>query len=29
MDAGRCSAQLYTGPWDDVGSPERLQALNR
>jgi MurNAc alpha-1-phosphate uridylyltransferase len=29
MDAGRCSAQLYTGLWEDVGSPERLHALNR
>ena len=29
MAQGRCSAQLYTGLWEDVGSPERLQALNR
>jgi MurNAc alpha-1-phosphate uridylyltransferase len=29
MTRGRCSAQLYTGLWEDVGSPERLQALNR
>ena len=28
MAAGRCSAQLYTGLWEDVGTPERLQALN-
>jgi len=28
MAAGRCSAELYTGPWEDVGTPERLQALN-
>ncbi len=28
MAAGRCSAQLYTGPWEDVGTPERLAALN-
>jgi len=28
MDAGRCSAALYTGRWTDVGTPERLQALN-
>jgi len=28
MAAKRCSAQLYTGLWEDVGSPERLQALN-
>jgi MurNAc alpha-1-phosphate uridylyltransferase len=29
MAAGRCSAQLYTGLWEDVGTPERLAALNR
>jgi MurNAc alpha-1-phosphate uridylyltransferase len=28
MALGRCSAQLYTGPWEDVGTPERLAALN-
>lgn len=28
MDAGRVSAQLYTGRWTDVGTPERLAALN-
>ena len=28
MAAGRCSAELYTGPWEDVGTPERLKALN-
>jgi MurNAc alpha-1-phosphate uridylyltransferase len=28
MAAGRCSAEFYTGPWEDVGTPERLQALN-
>jgi MurNAc alpha-1-phosphate uridylyltransferase len=28
MAAGRCSAQLYTGPWEDVGTAARLQALN-
>jgi MurNAc alpha-1-phosphate uridylyltransferase len=28
MEAGRCSAQLYTGLWEDVGTPERLAALN-
>jgi MurNAc alpha-1-phosphate uridylyltransferase len=28
MEAGRCSAQLYTGSWEDVGTPERLAALN-
>jgi MurNAc alpha-1-phosphate uridylyltransferase len=29
MAAGRCSAQLYTGLWEDVGTPERLAALNK
>ena len=28
MAAKRCSAQLYTGLWEDVGTPERLQVLN-
>ncbi|MBP6395804.1 MAG: nucleotidyltransferase family protein [Giesbergeria sp.] len=28
MDAGRVGASLYTGRWTDVGTPERLQALN-
>ncbi|MFT4190821.1 MAG: nucleotidyltransferase family protein [Comamonas sp.] len=28
MDAGRVSAQLYTGRWTDVGTPERLAQLN-
>ena len=28
MDAGRVSAQLYAGRWTDVGTPERLAALN-
>lgn len=28
MDNGRVSAQLYTGPWTDVGTPERLAQLN-
>jgi N-acetyl-alpha-D-muramate 1-phosphate uridylyltransferase len=28
MAAGRCSAQLYTGPWEDIGTPQRLQAVN-
>ena len=26
--AKRCSAELYRGLWADVGTPERLQALN-
>lgn len=29
MDAGLVSAELYTGPWTDVGTPERLAELNR
>ena len=28
MAAGLCSAQLYKGLWEDVGTPERLAALN-
>ena len=28
MDAGRVSAQIYHGPWTDVGTPERLAELN-
>ena len=28
MDQGRVSAELYEGPWTDVGTPERLKALN-
>jgi MurNAc alpha-1-phosphate uridylyltransferase len=28
MVMNRCSAELYTGIWEDVGTPERLQALN-
>ena len=28
MDNGRVSATLYTGPWTDVGTPQRLQELN-
>ena len=27
IDAGRVSAELYTGPWVDVGTPERLKEL--
>lgn len=29
MDQGRVSASLYTGLWTDVGTPERLHALNQ
>lgn len=28
MNAGRCAAEIFTGVWEDVGTPERLQALN-
>ena len=28
MDAGRVSAEMYAGRWTDVGTPERLAALN-
>ena len=28
MAASRCSAELYTGLWEDIGTPERLHALN-
>lgn len=28
MDAGRVGAELYHGRWTDVGTPERLRALN-
>ena len=28
MAAGRCSAELYTGLWEDVGTPQRLEELN-
>ena len=28
MDRGQVSAELYTGPWIDVGTPQRLAALN-
>ena len=28
MDQGRISASIYTGSWTDVGTPERLAALN-
>jgi N-acetyl-alpha-D-muramate 1-phosphate uridylyltransferase len=28
MDAGQVSAELYNGPWTDVGTPERLAELN-
>jgi len=29
MDQGRVSAELFTGDWTDVGTPERLRALNQ
>ncbi len=28
MAARRCSAELYEGVWEDVGTPQRLEALN-
>jgi MurNAc alpha-1-phosphate uridylyltransferase len=28
MAAKRCGAELYSGLWEDVGTPERLEALN-
>jgi len=28
MAVRRCSAELYTGIWEDIGTPERLAALN-
>jgi N-acetyl-alpha-D-muramate 1-phosphate uridylyltransferase len=28
MDRGQVSAELYEGAWTDVGTPERLRALN-
>lgn len=28
MDQGRVSAELYHGPWTDVGTPQRLAELN-
>ncbi|MBL0425580.1 nucleotidyltransferase family protein [Ramlibacter alkalitolerans] len=28
IDRGEVSAELYHGPWTDVGTPERLAALN-
>src|SRR6185295_13403940 len=28
MDRGEVSAELYPGAWTDVGTPERLAALN-
>lgn len=28
MDAGRVSAEIYTGAWTDVGTPQRLAQLN-
>jgi MurNAc alpha-1-phosphate uridylyltransferase len=28
MDNHQVSAELYTGPWTDVGTPQRLAELN-
>ena len=29
MEAGQVSAEIYEGPWVDVGTPERLEELNQ
>jgi len=29
MDRGQVGASLYTGPWTDVGTPERLRDINQ
>lgn len=29
MQAGRCTGELFGGRWDDIGTPERLAALNQ
>jgi MurNAc alpha-1-phosphate uridylyltransferase len=29
MARGRCSAEVYRGAWEDVGTPARLEALNK
>jgi MurNAc alpha-1-phosphate uridylyltransferase len=29
MDNQKVSAELYTGSWTDVGTPERLAQLNQ
>jgi MurNAc alpha-1-phosphate uridylyltransferase len=29
IEAGRCGGELYDGLWEDVGTPQRLERLNR
>ena len=29
MDAGQVTGEHYTGPWFDIGTPERLDEVNR